>query len=207
MSTTATATTAPPVPYYMSQTTFRTFTLAEYHKMIETGVLTDGEPYELLEGYLAHKMSRGTPHDAAVQVLNKRFIRLVPSGWEVRGQSAITLPTGSEPEPDFALVRGDESTYRNRHPGPADIGFLVEVSASSLDIDRHDKGRIYARAGVPVYWVVNVIDKVIEVYTRPGGAGDAAAYGRRDDYPVGTAAPVVLDGAPVGTITVAEVLG
>lgn len=62
-------------------------------------------------------------------------------------------------------------------------------------------------AGIPVYWVVNVVDKVIEVYTQPGGTGDAAAYGRRDDYPVGAAVPVVLDGAIVGTITVAEVVG
>jgi Uma2 family endonuclease len=206
MSPTTPATGAPH-RYYLAQSTFRKFTLDEYHKMIETGVLSSGEPYELLEGNLVHKMSRGTPHDAAVLVLNKRFIRLVPPGWEVRGQSAVTLTGGSEPEPDFALVRGDESTYRNRHPGPADIGLVVEVSDSSLRIDRHDKGIIYARDGIPVYWVVNVVDKVIEVYTQPTGTGDAVAYAQRTDYPVGTAVPAVLDGHTVGTITVAEVMG
>jgi Uma2 family endonuclease len=207
MATTTPATTAPPHRYYLAQSTFRKFTLDEYHKMIETGVLSSGEPYELLEGNLVHKMSRGSPHDAAVLVLNKRFIRLVPVGWEVRGQSAVTLSGGSEPEPDFALVRGDESTFRSRHPGPADIGLIVEVSDSSLRIDRHDKGIIYAQNGIPVYWVVNVVDQVIEVYTQPGGTGDAAAYGKRDDFAIGTAVPVVLDGTAVGTIAVADVIG
>lgn len=199
--------TAAPQRYYLAQSTFRKFTLDEYHKMIETGVLTSGEPYELLEGNLVHKMSRGTPHDAAILVLTKRFVRLVPDGWEVRGQSAVTLTGGSEPEPDFALVRGDESTYRNRHPGPADIGLVVEVSDSSLRVDRHDKGSIYAHNAIPVYWVVNVIDKVIEVYTDPTGTGPTATYAARNDYLSGTAVPVALDGTAVGTIAVADVTG
>ncbi len=199
-------TTSSTVPYYLQQSTFRKFTLAEYHKMIETGVLLDGDPYELLEGHLVHKMSRGIPHDRAIQALTKRFYRIMPPGWDVRGQCAITLPSGSEPEPDCALVRGDENTYSEHHPGASEIGLLVEVSASSLLIDRHDKGRIYAGEKIPVYWVVNVVDKVIEVYTQPGGTGDTAAYGHRQDYPVGTAVPVVLDGIAVGTIAVADVV-
>ena len=104
MSTTAPATAAPPKRHYMAQSSFRRFTLAEYHKMIEAGVLLDGEPYELLEGHLVHKMSRGTPHDSAIQVLTKRFVRLAPAGWEPRGQSAVTLVNNSEPEPDFVLA-------------------------------------------------------------------------------------------------------
>ena len=213
MSTTAptapapTPATATPHRYYLAQSTFRKFTLDEYHKMIETGVFGSGDPYELLEGNLVQKMLHGTPHDSTIQALNKRFVRLLPNGWEERCQSAATLTGGSEPEPDFALVRGDEITYRSRHPGPDDIGLLVEVSDSSLLIDRHDKGGIYARHGIPVYWVVNVVDKIIEVYTQPAGAGDAAAYAQRDDYPVGTAVPVVLDGTAVGTVVVSEVMG
>ncbi len=104
-------------------------------------------------------------------------------------------------------MRGDESTFRRRHPGPTDIGLVVEVSDRSLRIDRHDKGAIYARNAIPVYWVVNVVDDAIEVYTRPGGTDDTAAYAARDDYPVGTAVPVVLDGTAVGAVTVAEMVG
>lgn len=207
MSTTTPTTSAPPKRHYMAQSSFRKFTLAEYHKMIETGVLIDGEPYELLEGYLVHKMSRGTPHDSAIQALNKRLVRLTPSGWDLRGQSAVTLANNSEPEPDFVFVRGDESIYRARHPNPTDIGSVIEVSSSSLSIDRDDKGSIYAANDIHVYWVVNVIDKVIEVYTQPSGSGDAAAYTKRDDYPVGTSVPVILDGITVGTIAVADVMG
>lgn len=200
-------TAAPPKRHYLAQSSFRKFTLAEYHKLIQLGVLIDGEPYELLEGNLVHKMSRGTPHDAALQALTKRFFRLAPAGWDARGQSAITLTGNSEPEPDLAFVRGDENTYRDHHPTPADIGLLVEVSDSSLAIDRHDKGSIYAANGIPVYWVVNVIDKVIEVYTQPAGSGEAAAYATRTDFAVGSAVPVVLDGNTVGTIAVADVMG
>ncbi len=207
MSPTTPATSAPPKRHYLAQSSFRRFTLGEYHKMIETGVLIDGEPYELLEGHLVHKMSRGSPHDSALQVLTKRFVRLCPAGWEPRCQSAVTLAGDSEPEPDFVLARGDETTFRTRHPGPAEIGLVVEVSDSSLAVDRHDKGSIYAANGIPVYWVVNVTDKVIEVYTQPAGTGDTAAYATRNDYPVGTAVPIVLDGNAVGTITVAEVMG
>ncbi len=200
-------TPAAPHRYYLAQSTFRKFTLDEYHKMIETGVFGSGEPYELLEGNLVHKMPHGTSHDSAIQALTKRFVRLLPSDWDVRCQSAVTLTGGSEPEPDFALVRGDESAYRTRHPGPGDIGLLVEVSDSSLLIDRHDKGNIYAQDGIPVYWIVNVVDKVIEVYTQPSGPANAPAYAQRDDYAAGTAVPVVLDGTLVGTISVSDVVG
>jgi Uma2 family endonuclease len=204
---TVTPTASPPKRHYALQSTFRKFTLAEYHRLIELGVLIDGEPYELLEGNLVHKMSRGSPHDAALQALAGIFFRKAPTGWDVRVQSAITLKGDSEPEPDIAFVRGNANAYRNHHPGPAEIGLLVEVSDSSLLIDRHDKGSIYAANGVPVYWVVNVVDKVIEVYTQPGGTGDAAAYATCDTFEVGASVPVVLDGSTVGTIAVADVMG
>jgi Uma2 family endonuclease len=175
--------------------------------MIAAGILISGEPYELLEGNLVRKLSRGTSHDAAFQVILKRFLLMLSTGWEVRGKSAITLIAGNEPEPDVAFVRGDENTYRNRHPGPADIGLVIEVADSSLFIDRHDKGSIYARAKLPVYWVVNVVDKVIEVYSQPSGEGETAAYSQRDNFAVGASVPVVLDGQTVGTIAVADVMG
>ena len=195
------------LPGFRDYATFRTFTLDEYHKMIESGVLIDGEPYELLEGYLVKKMSRGELHDAAIQALTKRFVRLLPSGWDLRAQCAVTLPERTEPEPDFAFVRGDETIYRNHHPGPSEIGLLVEVSDSSLMIDRIDKGRMYARSGVPIYWVVNVVDSVIEVYTQPSGPCEVPSYGHQEIFPVGAQVPVLLDGAAVGTISVVEVMG
>src|SRR5690349_17643007 len=159
MSTPAPATASPTLPYYLQQSTFRKFTLAEYHKMIEMGWLIDGEPYELLEGHLVHKMSRGTPHDSILDLLEGELLRIIPAAWFLRSQRAVTLGE-SEPEPDVAVVRGPRDRYRTSHPVAADCGLLIEVADSSLLIDRHDKGRIYAHTGIPVYWVVNVVDKV-----------------------------------------------
>lgn len=196
----------PSQPYYLSMSTLRRFTLAEYHKMIETGVLVSGEPYELLEGWIVRKMSRGKPHDNGLMVLTKRFLRMMGPGWEVRPQCAVTLSDDSEPEPDFAIVRGDENTFTDHHPGPSEIALLVEVSDSSVRVDRHDKGRIYSRDRIPVYWVVDIPDQRIEVYTLPGGSGDTAAYQHRQDYGLGSSVPVVIDGQAVGTVAVSDVI-
>jgi Uma2 family endonuclease len=193
--------------HYFAQSTFRKFTLHEYHRMIESGVLASGEPYELLEGNLVRKMSRGSSHDAIIQFLTKLFVRLLPQNWDVRVQCAVTLADASEPEPDFAFVRGDDSTFRTRHPAPDEIGLVVEVSDSSLLIDRDDKGRIYASNAIPVYWVVNVVDRVVEVYTQPTGTGDNAAYTHREDYATGSDVPVVLNGNTIGSIAVSQVFG
>src|SRR4029079_17581133 len=92
-------------------------------------------------------------------------------------------------------------------PGPAEMGLVIEWADSSLLIDRHDKGSIYARAKLPVYWVVNVVDKVIEVYTQPSGQDETTTYAQRDNFGVGASVPVVLDGRPVGAIAVADVMG
>ncbi len=201
-------TTAPlmPAPEFLAGAGFRPFTIDEYHQMIRAGILIDGEPVELLEGWMVKKMSHGTPHDSSMDAFEGLLPTLLPSDWFMRCQRAVTLDD-SEPEPDYAVVRGPRSRYRDAHPCPADIGIVVEFSVSSLRVDRVGKARIYARAGIPVYWIVNVADKVIEVYTQPSGPGETPAYTQRDDYPVGTAVPVVLDGTTVGTITVAEVVG
>ncbi len=198
--------TSPPVPGFLGMSTFHRLTVDQYHDMIRNGILTENDAVELLEGYLVTKMPRSPEHDYTISALSDELLRLVPRTFALRGQCAATIQD-SEPEPDLVIARGDRALYRHRHPGPADTVLVIEVSASSLHHDRTDKGRIYARAGIPVYWVVNVADKVIEVYTQPSGPCETPAYARRDDYAVGAAVPVVLDGATVGTIPVAEVLG
>src|SRR5438128_1194075 len=142
------------LPYQGTMAGFRRFSVAEYHRLIQTGILTEDDNLELLEGYLVCKMSRNPPHDATIQKATKRLFRVLPAGWDLRIQSAVTLPD-SEPEPDFAVVRGDETAYRAHHPGPPDVGLVIEVADSTLPGDRDDKGRIYARAGIPTYWIVN----------------------------------------------------
>src|SRR5580700_1132726 len=108
---------------------FRRFTVAEYHRLTEMGILTEDDNLELLNGYLVHKMARNPPHDGTVQRVRKRLEKVLPAGWEIRVQSAVTL-SESEPEPDVAAVRTDVGEYMKRHPNRADIGLLVEVSDS-----------------------------------------------------------------------------
>lgn len=192
-------------PTFIRQSAFRRFSVDEYHKMIQSGILNEDDNVELLEGYVVEKMSRNPPHDVSLTRMNKRFVRLSLVGWEVRIQCAITL-ADSEPEPDITLARGDDHTFVHRHPGPDDIGTLIEVADSTLDSDRVDKGRIFARARIPIYWIVNLVDRQIEVYTQPSGPNDAPAYGHRQDYRAGDVVPLILDGQQAALISVAEIL-
>jgi Uma2 family endonuclease len=182
------------LPYQGTTAGFRRFSVTEYHRLIELGFLTEDDNLELLEGYLVHKMSRNPPHDAAIQKGTKKWLRVLPPGWDLRVQSAVTL-TESEPEPDFAVVRGDETAYLTRHPIAADVGLVVEVSDSTLPGDRDDKGRIYASASIPCYWIVNINDRQIEVYTSPSGPIPDPKFAQRVDHHAGDDIPFVLGGA------------
>jgi Uma2 family endonuclease len=197
--------TAPSAPAYAAYAGLHRWSVADYHRFIELGILTEDDRVELLEGNVVNKMPRNPPHDVAVQRLNNRLVRMNLAGWETRIQSAITL-SDSEPEPDAVLARGDESTYARRHPQPGEIGLVVEVSASSLLIDRVDKGRIYAHAGLPVYWIINVIDCQVEVYTDPRPFDPIPNYAARTDYRIGDSVPLVLDGRQIPQLPVAELV-
>ena len=203
----APATATPPAstrPPFGGLTHLHRFSVREYHDLIAKGAFRETDPVELLEGFLVVKMPRTPAHDYAIMILEKRLHRLVPDPYVVRGQCAATF-SDSEPEPDFIVAQGPLSEYRTRHPGPSDTLLVVEVSASSLERDRTDKGRIYARGGIPIYWIVNVEERRVEVYTKPVG-GLNAGYDQHDDYTVGEAVPLILDGQTVGSIPVAELL-
>jgi Uma2 family endonuclease len=191
-------------PSFLRHTAFRRYSVAEYHKMIRAGILGEEDNVELLQGYVVLKMARNPPHDSRLQFLHRLLISLLPPGWDIRGQSAITLNT-SEPEPDLAVVRGTSLDYDSHHPGPSEIGLVIEIADSSLQLDRDDKGPIYAEAGLREYWIVNIPDRQIEVYTDPTGAGATAHYQTRRDYRPGDTLPFVLDGATVGQISIAAV--
>ncbi len=199
-------TTQPPtLPLLGTMAGFRRFSVPEYHRLTEIGVLTEDDNLELIEGYLVNKMSRNPPHDFVIQRLTRLLLATLPPNWDVRIQCAMTLPD-SEPEPDIALVRGSARDYAARHPGPTDVGMLIEVADSTLLGDRADKGRIYARANVPIYWIVNLIDRQIEVYEQPSGPTAAPAYAKATTYRIGDSVPLVLDGATVATFVVNDLL-
>ena len=184
---------------------FRRFTVPEYHKLIEIGMLTEDDRVELLEGYLVEKMPHDPVHDGTLQKVNKRLLRVLPNGWELRIQMVATL-ISSEPEPDGAIVREDPAAYMTRHPQAADFGVVIEVSNSTLDSDRSDKLAIYARAAIPTYWIVNLIDRQVEVYEQPSGAAANPDYSTRRTYKPGDSVPLVLAGFPIDTIPVSDLL-
>lgn len=181
------------------------WTVRQYQRMVETGILTVDDKVELLENYVVLKMPRNPPHDNAVDRITEVLYPFKPTGWRLRNQSAITL-SDSQPEPDFAFVRGGMSTFAARHPGPADVGLLIEVADSSLLRDRQDKARIYARAGIPIYWVVNLVDRRVEVFSDPDPSANPPAYRSRQAYDRGDQVPLVLDGATVGSVSAADLL-
>ena len=143
----------------------------KYHEMARAGILADGDAIELLEGWLVNKMTKRPAHRVATRKTRLCLERIVPGGWSVDSQEAIT--TGdSEPEPDISVVRGDTSALLDRHPTPDEVGLVVEVADTSLERGRGLKKRIYARAQIAVYWIVNLIDRQVEVFTEPTGSGE-----------------------------------
>lgn len=176
----------------------------QYQQMVQAGILGKYDRCELIEGILVAKMSRNPPHDNTLQKLDKRLDRSVPDAWQVREQKALILDD-SVPEPDIVVARGDEEAYAKRHPRASDVGMLTEVSDSSLRIDR-EMGRVYARNNIPVYWIVNLVDNIIEVYTQPSGPTESPDYASRQDFARGDTIPVVLDGVTVASLPVADLL-
>jgi Uma2 family endonuclease len=173
--------------------------------MIQAGVFAHDERFELLEGWVVAKMSRNPPHDASMDLAREELAKRLPPGWRIRVQSAITTAE-SEPDPDLAIVPGTARTYVTRHPAPADVALLVEIAESSLPEDRRDKGRIYARAGIAVYWIINLVDLQVEVYTDPTGPSNAPQYGKRTDYVVGQSVPLNIAGESLEPVPVKDLL-
>jgi Uma2 family endonuclease len=154
----------------------RRWTRAEYDRLIGLGVLHEDERIELVGGDLVCKEPQSARHAAVIfrvaEVLRGGF----GSGWQVRSQLPLALGDDSEPEPDVAVVRGGPDDFFDAHPAGAAV--VVEVALSSLLFDRDDKASLYARGGVPDYWIVDVDGRRLEVHRDPG-RDDSARFGWR----------------------------
>ena len=142
----------------------------QYHRMIEAGIFNTDERIELIDGWMVPKMSKHPPHCYATRALRIALEGLKIANTYVDSQEPITL-SHSEPEPDGKVVRGSFRDYKDRHPVPADVPLVAEASESSLEFDQTYKKRIYAAARIPVYWIINLVDLCVEVYTDPTGPG------------------------------------
>ncbi len=180
------------------------FTVEEYHRLAAAGVLSEDDSLELLEGWLVEKMTKSPRHDACITRIERLLRRVLPHGWMIRIQSAVTTKD-SEPEPDLAIVRDKDDDYAFAHPSAGDIGLVIEVADTSLAKDRR-KAQIYAAAGVESYWIINLNGNEIESFAGPHGEADGAAYAERQIL-AGTAAFVLrLDGLEVAAFTGSDLI-
>jgi len=178
------------------------FTVDQYDRMVRDGTIDEDDPVELLDGIVVRKMPKGPRHDASSARCRREIERALPAGWHLRVESSVRIPDYNEPEPDLSVVRGESDDYTDHHPGPADIALVVEVADSSLSRDRGEKRDNYARAGIPVYWIVNLVARQLEVSSNPTGGAHppATILGERDSV------DLVIAGQVVGQIAVANLL-
>jgi Uma2 family endonuclease len=176
----------------------------QYERIGDAGILTEDDRVELLDGCLVRKMTKGQPHTAAIVETRDALLRVLPSGWHVQQEGAVRIPPFDEPEPDLAVVRGKSRDYvaLKRPPEPHEIAIVIEVADASLGRDRGEKLKAYATGEIPTYWIVNLVDRRLEIYTKPQESGytDCQVLGPDE------AAPVVIEQSVLGSISVVELL-
>jgi len=146
----------------------RFFNVEEYYRMAEAGVLTPNDHVELIEGEIIEMSPIGGPHAACVRKLGALLARLLADSAILSIQNPVAINGYSEPQPDVAILRARDDFY-STHPTPDDVLVIIEVADTSVEYDRNVKVPLYARAGIPESWLVNLLKSVIEVYTQPVG--------------------------------------
>lgn len=149
----------------------RRWTRVEYERLVEQGVFREDERLELLDGLLVVREPQGSRHGAAITAVQRVLARAFGDDHVIRPQLPVALDDNSEPEPDLVVVPGGPWDYLHGHPATPLL--LVEIAETSLALDRRHKGGLYARAGIADYWIVNLVDAVLEVYREPGPAPTA----------------------------------
>jgi Uma2 family endonuclease len=146
----------------------RRWTRTEYDRLIRAGMFGPEDRIELLDGQLVVREPQGSRHATVVYLVRAALERAFGPGHYVREEKPLALDAVSEPEPDVVVVRGHPRDHLDDHPSTPLL--VVEVADTSLALDRLRKGGLYARAGVADYWIVNLLDEVLEVYRQPVGA-------------------------------------
>jgi Uma2 family endonuclease len=147
----------------------RRFTIEEYEKMVEAGILAQDDRVELIDGEIIEMSAVGDPHIACVMNLTHLLVRGVGERARVQVQGPVRIPPRSVPEPDLAILR--PRSYRRAGARPDDVFMVIEVADTSLRYDRTVKLRLYARAGIPEYWVVDANAETVDVFRAPSGDG------------------------------------
>ncbi len=211
MTTTATPDAPVARPDLTPVSGFRPYriTVDVYRRLTASGALGDKSRVFLWDGQLVQKvsdMSKGRAHVFALNRLARLIAGLVPAGYFSEQDQPIELDALRVPEPDLKIVRGGDSDYRIQAPTARDCPMIVEVSDSSLVDDTGEMLRAYASANIPVYWVVNIPNQRIDVYSQPVRLTNLPGYAEVRTYAKGENVPVILDGREVGFIAVSDVL-
>jgi Uma2 family endonuclease len=177
----------------------------EYERLVERGFFRPDERLELVDGLLLLKEPQSSAHMTAIRLVEDALRTAFEAGWDVRAQGPIALDSRSEPEPDVSVVRGSPRDYRDTHPSSPVL--VIEVALTSLRLDRTRKCRAFARAGVPEYWIVNLVDRVLEVHREPALL-DAARrrWGYHSIQTLGADTLVSPLAAPAARVAVADLL-
>jgi Uma2 family endonuclease len=183
----------------------RQWTRAEYDRLIEVGVFRPGDPVELLGGELVVAEPQSEAHYTAVGLVEDALKVAFGPGWLIRTQGPIALDEESEPEPDIAVAPGGRRDYSRQHPARPVL--VVEVALSSLSLDRHHKGSLYSRARLQDYWILNLAERVLEVYREPV-EDTRAPFGWRyaSVQALGPGLSTTPLAAPVGRVLISDLL-
>jgi len=181
------------------------FTAEEYNRLTAIGAFTTDDRMELLEGYLVDKMPHYPLHATSLGLLEEVLKELLTKPWMFRTQRPIEVSGDSVPEPDLVIVKGPQRKYFDRHPCAAEVAIVVEVSESTPAIDRGLKRELYASDRIPEYWIVNLIDRAVEVYAKPKG-GKTPGYRQMKSFGDGDSVPLRIGATEFGVIAVSELL-
>jgi Uma2 family endonuclease len=182
----------------------RGWTREEFERLTEMGFFGPEERLELIEGEIVPKMTQNEPHATGVYLVQTALLRIFTTGYMVRVQLPLALGTASRPEPDIAVVTGSPRDYQT---SPTTTVLVVEVSDTTLALDRAVKASLYASAGIPEYWIVNLIDRVLEVHRAPASmAAQPLGYGYGNITHLSAHETVAPLAAPQQAIAVADLL-
>jgi Uma2 family endonuclease len=204
----STATIVGPSPAWTADMPYD-LTIDLFARMVESGLIPRDRRVYLTNGRLYEKMAKTRAHGFVGAAITRAVDRRLPDGWSLWPESTIVLDPTNAPLPDFALVRTAnplDFAAPERYPGPRDIGLLIEVAVTSLHDDLTTALEQYARALIPVYWVVDVLGRRILVHTEPRVVDGRGEYARVETYRPGQSLPLVLDGQEVAHIPFDELL-
>lgn len=177
-------------------------TVQQYDQMVESGILGKRDRVELIEGLLVAKMSRNRPHIVSGKKTLRTLERAIPNGWHVAKEDPLVVSDHSKPEPDLTVIRGIAEDYLERDVNATDVCLAVEIADSTLLADRREMKPIYAAAGIPIYWIVNLVNQQLEVFWAPEGRDyrESQVFARDQDV------PLIVAGTEIGRILVADLL-